>query len=93
MTEIAVNRCPRGTLLSDAGKAEYLKRKSLTEFDWTKLDRSDPILIAMMKEDMGKRIWGGECSDVKIITVPDDVTWTINSTRGREWVAAEVSHS
>ncbi len=92
MTEIAINRCLRGTLLSDAGKAEYLKRKKITgDFDWTTLDRTDRVLIKMMREDMGKRVWGGECSKVSIVTVPNGMKWILQSQRGREWIAAEGS--
>ncbi len=89
MTEIVINRCPRGTLLSDAGKAEYLKRKEISgDFDWAALDRADPVLVAMMKEDAGTRAWGGECSQVRFVTIPDGLAWRINRNRGLEWVDA-----
>lgn len=89
MTEIVINRCKRGTLLSDAGKAEYMRRKSLTAApDWKTLDRSDPDLVAMIKEDEGKRVWGGECSRNAIITVPDGFPWKVESAGNWEWVTS-----
>lgn len=92
MIEVVINRCPRGTLMSDAGKAEYLKRKNLSaDFDWSKLDRSDPVLVQMFKEDTGRRIWGGECSTNAIIELPDGFPWRIASKEGREWIAADVT--
>jgi hypothetical protein len=85
MIEIVLNRCPRGTLMSEAGCIEYAERKgSMPET----LDRSDPILVQMMKEDEGKRIWAGECSHVRIVEIPRKMKWTLMNERGLEWVAA-----
>lgn len=93
MTEIVINRCPRGTLLSEAGEAEYLKRKGVTggTLDMSKLDRADTVLVALLKEDIGKRVWGGKCSDNEFVTVPDGFKWKLMTDGGGEWIAADVS--
>lgn len=88
MTEIVINRCASGTLFSDAGKAEYLKRKALGALP-DPLDHADPVLVTMMKEDRGKRVWAGECSHVEIIAIPDDMAWKIERQGNFEWVAAD----
>lgn len=88
MTEIVINRCFRGALFSEAGLAEYARRKGLSASpDSASIDRSDPILVAMMKEDMGKRIWAGPCSKARIVTIPDGLPWRVVSKANFEWVA------
>jgi hypothetical protein len=90
MIEIVINRCPSGTVFSEAGLIEYARRKGLDAVpDPETVPRNDPDLVAMMKEDAGIRVWGGECSHVEIITVPDDFPWKIVRDGNHEWVAAD----
>lgn len=88
MTAIAINQCSRGTLLSEAGKAEFLRRKELAEFDWATLDRADPVLVGMLREDLFKRKWAGSCSHIAIVAIPDGIEWKLMSRGNYEWVAA-----
>lgn len=88
MQQIVINQCRRGTLLSDAGKAEYLKRSGTLTADWTALDRSDPILVALMKENPGA--FGGRCAHISIVALPDGFKWKLMSKGNFEWIAADV---
>ena len=48
------------------------------------LDRSDPILVQVV-EEMGEKSWGG-CAELKVIEIPDGVTWEIDEYDGFEQV-------
>lgn len=85
MTEIAINRCPRGHLLSEDGCIEYAERKGAMPED---LDRSCPVLVAMLKEDLTKRKWAGSCSHVEIVSIPDGMPWKLMNRGNFEWVAS-----
>ena len=47
--------------------------------------RSDPQLVAVV-EELGEKA-NGECAELKIVEIPDDVEWTIEEYDGNEWVA------
>lgn len=88
MTEIVLNRCAQGTFLSEAGLLEYTKRKGLDAPPALEsIARTDPDLIAMMRENPG--VYGGHCSHIDIIEVPDDLNWKIVRKGTEEWVAAD----
>jgi hypothetical protein len=93
MQSIVTNRCRRGTLLSPKGMTEYVARKfggtPPPEFSLETLDRTDPVLVQMMRENPG--LYGGLCSHIKIITVADDFKWKLVSQGNFEWVAADVN--
>jgi hypothetical protein len=86
MIEIVINRCVRGTLLSEAGCIEYAERKGVMP---EALDRTDPLLIGLLKENPGK--FGGRCSHVGYVTVPDGFAWKLMNKGNFEWIAPEVS--
>lgn len=93
MTEIVLNRCPLGYFLSKAGREEYLRRKfgdNPPEY-WNSdtLDRSDPILVAMMYEDV--KLYAGHCAHINIVTVPDDLKWRIDTWNNVDWVVPDIS--
>lgn len=49
------------------------------------IQRDDPALVQVVKE-----LWeaaNGECAELKIVTIPDDVDWEIEEYDGREWVS------
>jgi hypothetical protein len=85
MTEIVINRCSRGTLLSDAGRAEYLSRKSLEALP-DPLDRTDPVLISLLRENPAD--YGGHCAHLHYVTVPDGMGWRLMNKGNVEWIAA-----
>lgn len=47
--------------------------------------RDDPVLVAMVEE--GDQNWVGQHASLKVVTIPDDVTWQIEEYDGMEWVA------
>jgi hypothetical protein len=49
------------------------------------IDRTDPALIAVV-EELGYEASGG-FADLKVVEIPDDVTWQIEEYDGSEWVA------
>lgn len=57
-------------------------------FDGT-YERNDPDLIAAIRE-LGERA-NGDCSELKIVEIPDGVHWKIEEYDGKEWVSE--SHS
>lgn len=50
-----------------------------------RIDRTDKALVRVV-EELGE-LSNGECSDLKIIEIPDDVEWEIAEYDGVEWVA------
>jgi hypothetical protein len=53
--------------------------------DWSYMDRDHPALIQTI-EELGLKA-NGDCAYLKIVEIPDDVEWTIESYDGNEWVA------
>jgi len=49
------------------------------------LNRSDPELIKTV-EELGEKA-NGQCADLKIVEIPDDVEYEIEEYDGVEWVA------
>lgn len=62
----------------------YINEKGSRLID-SDFDRDDPDLVKVVDELGGKA--SGSCANLKIITVPDDVDWTIKECDGKEWVA------
>jgi len=48
-------------------------------------DRSDPDLVAAV-ENLGEKS-GGECANLAVVEIPDDVEWEIEEYDGQEWVS------
>lgn len=88
MIEIVINRCRHGTLLSEEGFAEFAARKGvdLATVSLETIDRTDPVLVQMMKEK--PHIYGGHCGHPLIVTVEDGFPWKVMSKGTFEWVAA-----
>ena len=47
-------------------------------------DRSDPVLVGVV-EELGEEA-NGECSELKVVDVPDDIMWEITDYDGMERV-------
>lgn len=88
MTKIVLNQCPKGPLLSEAGWEEYRRRTGYEELTPIKIARDDPVLVAMMEEDRGKRIWAGACSHVSVVEMPDGIGWRLMDEGKFEWISA-----
>lgn len=91
MTDIVINRCPRAKWISDAGLAEYARQKNVAaeSVKPEDIDRSDPILVAMMRDK--PMVYGGACSHITVVTVADDFKWKVMRKGNFEWVAADAS--
>lgn len=48
-------------------------------------DRDDLDLISLV-EELGEKA-NGDCAELKILEIPDDVEWEIKEYDGNEWVA------
>ncbi len=86
MTQIVINCEHGGFGLSDQAQARYRELAGIpvAEFRW-ELDRSDPYLVQTVLE-LGEAA-NGRYADLKVVTIPDDVEWTICEYDGCEWVA------
>ena len=49
------------------------------------MPRDDKNLVAVVKE-LGNKA-NGLCAELKVVTIPDDVEWTIEEYDGLEWIA------
>lgn len=50
------------------------------------LTRDDPVLVSVV-EDLGSERASGALAQLKVVEVPDDVSWEIQEYDGTEWVA------
>ena len=56
--------------------------------DWNDRDipRDDPYLVRVV-QDLGGEAAGGTCSVLKIVEIPESVSWIIQDYDGLEWIA------
>jgi hypothetical protein len=58
----------------------------ISPYDYTRGEqRADPDLVAIV-EEMGEKSWGN-CAELKIVEIPDDVEWEVDEYDGMEHVA------
>ena len=89
MTQICINTRHGGFGLSDEGMEMYRgfcheQGAEPCEYD-SDIPRDCPRLLATVKA-LGDRA-ESTYAHLKIVTIPDDVTWTIMEYEGAEWVA------
>ena len=86
MTQIVINVRHGGFGLSEQAQDRYreLAGVPVAEFVW-ELDRSDPHLVKTVLE-LGE-LANGRYAELKVVTIPDDVEWTVMEYDGLEWVA------
>lgn len=86
MTQIVINVCHGGFSLSEQAQARYreLAGVPVAEFVW-ELDRSDPHLVKTVLE-LGE-LADGRYAELKVVTIPDDVKWSVHEYNGAEWIA------
>jgi hypothetical protein len=76
--EIVINRSYGGFSLSREAISMYKKLKQIKTHSKIYFnDRTDPILIQVIKELKEKA--NGKCAELKIVDIPDDVEWVIES--------------
>jgi hypothetical protein len=85
--KVVINGCFGGFGLSDAALEEYKGRRDITDPDFYYYDipRDCPVLVAMI-EEQGDAI-NGAFSDLRIVEIPDDVSWYIEEYDGMEHIA------
>lgn len=82
MQKIVINTCYGGFGLSEAARAEL----QITEREENSISRDDPRLIACV-EKLGSEAASGDFGELKIVEIPDGVSWEIEQHHGNEWVA------
>lgn len=80
--KIVINKCFGGFSLSEEA-AKLLDCARHDFYDHQK--RNDPRLIEVV-EKLGKRA-NGDCAELKVVTIPDDVDWEISEYDGVEHIA------
>jgi hypothetical protein len=85
--KVVINRCFGGFGLSDAGLEEYKGRRDITDpnFYYYDIPRDCPVLVSMV-EEQGTAINGG-FADLKVVEIPDGISWFIDEYDGMEHVA------
>ncbi len=88
--KIAINICYGGFSLSPTAQKMYMDRTKNSpkpgNFNiYASISRDDPDLIAVI-ESLGSQA-SGKFSKIRIITIPDDVSWEVNDYDGHEWIA------
>jgi hypothetical protein len=85
--KVVINKSFGGFSLSPAAQKLYAERtKKDTEIIDSDISRDDPELIATI-ETLGLKASSGEFATLKIIKIPNDVSWEIHDYDGAEWVA------
>lgn len=77
------------TFTKDFGESFKVKDYPGNEFYWYsgELERTDPILIEVV-EELGKEA-DGQCAALRVVEVPDDVSWYIHDYDGNESINEE----
>ena len=76
------------TKLSEYGWVDYLEKgtdKAL-EFNIWDIERNDPHLVQVVEES-GDYIVDEGLDGLKIVEIPDDISWGIDEYDGNEWVS------
>ena len=88
MKRIAINKCFGGFGLSDEALDLYKAKTGMKKDDevyvWD-IKRDDPDLIEVI-EELGPMSYG-DCAELKIVEIPDNVEWEIEEYDGTEWVS------
>ena len=88
MKRIAINKCFGGFGLSDEALDLYKAKTGMGKDDEVyalDIKRDDPNLIEVI-EELGPMAYG-DCAELKIVEIPDDVEWEIEEYDGIEWVS------
>ncbi len=85
MQRIVINKCFGGFGLSDEALDLYKAKSGVDKDDDVyerDIARDDPDLI----EELGPMAYD-DCSELKIVSIPDDVEWVIEEYDGIEWIS------
>jgi len=84
MRKVVINVCYGGFSLSDEARQDYRKRSGKDFWDYD-AERDDPILVSIV-EEYGESA-DGNCAQLKVVEIPDDVEWEIDEYDGFEHIA------
>jgi hypothetical protein len=84
--KIVINECFGGFGLSAVAETRYKNESGNDISNWD-IPRNDPILVSIV-EELSEDSWGA-FAELKIVEIPDDVSWVIEEYDGSEWVAEE----
>ena len=86
MQQIVISACHGGFGLSDKAQLLYLELTgyNLAEYHW-EIARDDPMLVHTVLR-LGAAA-NTPYSKLKVVEIPDGVTWTIHEYDGLEWIA------
>ena len=82
--KVVINSCYGGFGLSNKALDMYKQLSNKSEVYAYELDRTDPILIQVV-ETLGAEA-DGSCANLRIVEIPDDITWEITKHAGIESV-------
>ena len=78
----------KGWRVENPGDGWFVLKGKGQEWEWFSpryIDRNDPDLVAVV-EELGRKA-NGEGSELKVVEIPDGISWEIEDYDGREWVA------
>lgn len=86
MTQVVINTRHGGFGLSDTAQLLYLELAgyNIPQYHW-EIPRDDPHLVQVVLR-LGDAV-NTNYSKLKVVTIPDDVEWTIEEYDGMEWIA------
>jgi hypothetical protein len=100
--KIVINRCFGGFGLSHAAQKLYYELQNSDPGEWLErfdsyehfepwnIERTNPCLIQVV-ETLGELSWGRH-SQLKVVTIPDDVNWFIHDYDGIETIHEQHRH-
>lgn len=80
--KIVINTCFGGFSLSVAALARYNELANTNVEYYYAIERNDPCLVQVV-EELGKESYG-DYSDLKIVDIPDGISWYIQEYDGLE---------
>ena len=86
--KVVINACFGGFGLSKTAK-QWLRDRGMTEDEvydlrWEDSERANPLLVECV-ETLGRKA-DGDCAELVVVEIPDDVEWEIDEYDGRESV-------
>ena len=84
--KVVINRCYGGFGLSDEVFSRYNAITGKNYQAEYEIQRSDPVLIQVI-EELGLEASGGLFSKLKIVEIPDGISWFVSDYDGMEHIA------
>jgi hypothetical protein len=72
-------------LAAKADKTRDYSKLNNLYFTYREIERDDPLLVQIV-EELGEDSWG-DCAELRVVEIPDDVEWEINEYDGMESIA------